>query len=72
MPKIAMEKQISELPLMELRKEEIGINGNSRPRCKLPITTLEFTKAVTTGNVKSEIWDDVFEVSKKNRNSNKR
>ena len=48
---------------LALQKEEIGRNENSRPHCKFSITTLEFTKAITPGNTKSEIWDDAFEVS---------
>ena len=48
---------------MALRKEEIGVNDNSRRHCKFPITTLKFIRAVTPGNVKGEIWDDAFEVS---------
>ena len=46
------------------RKEEIGINVNSRFHYKFHITALEFIRAVIPGNVKDEIWDDPFEVSR--------
>ena len=46
------------------RKEEIGINDNSRLHYKFHITVLEFIRAVLPGNVKDEIWDGPFEVSR--------